>query len=56
MGRDVATLRGCYLVAQNGAVITLVLGAHFAYVAYVVLGGFLAWWWPRAIWPHAAPG
>lgn len=25
---------------------------HFAFLAYVVLGGFLAWRWPRAIWPH----
>lgn len=31
---------------------TLVLVTHFAYLAYVVLGGFLAWRWPRAIWPH----
>jgi hypothetical protein len=33
-------------------VIALILTAHFAYVAYVVVGGFLAWRWPRAIWPH----
>jgi hypothetical protein len=33
---------------------TLILGAHFAYLAYVVVGGFLAWRWPRAIWPHLA--
>ena len=25
---------------------------HFAFLAYVVAGGFLAWRWPRAIWPH----
>ena len=25
---------------------------HFAFLAYVVSGGFLAWRWPRAIWPH----
>ena len=31
---------------------TVILGLHFAFVAYVVLGGFLAWRWPRAIWPH----
>ena len=29
-----------------------VLALHFVYVAYVVLGGFLAWRWPKAIWPH----
>jgi hypothetical protein len=25
---------------------------HFGFLAYVVTGGFLAWRWPRAIWPH----
>jgi hypothetical protein len=30
----------------------VILALHFAYLAYVVLGGFLAWRWPRAIWPH----
>jgi hypothetical protein len=33
---------------------TLILGLHFAFLIYVVLGGFLAWRWPRAIWPHLA--
>lgn len=32
--------------------VTVVLGLHFGYVAYVVLGGFLAWKWPKAFWPH----
>jgi hypothetical protein len=27
---------------------------HFAFLAYVVGGGFLAWRWPRAVWPHLA--
>ncbi|GAB3491732.1 DUF2784 domain-containing protein [Nocardiopsis coralliicola] len=27
---------------------------HFAFLAYVVLGGFWAWRRPAAIWPHAA--
>ncbi|GHC88094.1 hypothetical protein GCM10007079_32790 [Nocardiopsis terrae] len=27
---------------------------HFAFLVYVTLGGFLAWRWPRALWPHAA--
>lgn len=31
---------------------TLVLVLHFAYLAYVVVGGFLAWRWPRTIWLH----
>jgi|SRR2546421_4415647 len=26
--------------------------AHFGFLAYVVAGGFLAWRWPVAIWPH----
>jgi len=25
---------------------------HFAFLAYVAAGGYLAWRWPRAIWPH----
>ena len=25
---------------------------HFAFVVYVVVGGFLAWRWPRSIVPH----
>jgi hypothetical protein len=28
--------------------------AHFAFLAYVVTGGLLAWRWPAAIWPHLA--
>jgi len=35
-----------------GTLATVVLVLHSAYVAYVVLGGFLAWRWPRAIVPH----
>ena len=33
---------------------TAILTAHFAFVGYVVFGGFLAWRWPRTIWLHAA--
>jgi Protein of Unknown function (DUF2784) len=36
-----------YRVVEGG-----VVGAHFGYLAYVILGGFLVWRWPRAIWPH----
>ncbi len=25
---------------------------HFLFIAFVVLGGFLAWRWPKAIWLH----
>jgi Protein of Unknown function (DUF2784) len=28
-------------------------GAHFAYLGYLVLGGFLAWRWTWTVWPHA---
>jgi Protein of Unknown function (DUF2784) len=35
-----------------GWLVTIVLVVHLAYVAYVVLGGFLAWRWPAAMWPH----
>jgi hypothetical protein len=27
---------------------------HLAFVAYVVVGGYLAWRWPRTIWLHLA--
>jgi hypothetical protein len=33
---------------------TVVLALHFAYLGYVVVGGFLAWRWPRTIWLHLA--
>ena len=32
----------------------LVMLAHFGFLAYVALGGFLAWWRPRLIVPHLA--
>jgi hypothetical protein len=28
------------------------LGLHFAYLVYLVLGGFLAWRWTWTVWPH----
>jgi hypothetical protein len=31
---------------------TAVLVVHFAYLMYVVFGGFVAWRWPRTIWLH----
>jgi hypothetical protein len=36
------------------ALADLVLVVHLAYVAYLPLGGFLAWRWPRTIWLHVA--
>jgi hypothetical protein len=35
-----------------GTVATVVLALHFAFVAYVVAGGYLAWRWTKAIVPH----
>lgn len=32
--------------------ITLVLVLHFGFLAYLVVGGFLAWRWPRTVWLH----
>ena len=34
------------------ALATTVLVLHFCFLAYVVLGGFLVWRWPRSFWPH----
>ena len=28
------------------------MATHFGYLVYLVVGGFLAWRWPRAIFPH----
>ncbi|WP_036436121.1 DUF2784 domain-containing protein [Mycobacterium sp. URHB0044] len=33
-------------------VVVLAAGAHFAFIAYMVVGGFLALRWPRTIWLH----
>ncbi|QYN32086.1 DUF2784 domain-containing protein [Pseudonocardia sp. DSM 110487] len=32
----------------------LVMLLHFGFLAYVALGGFMAWRWPWAVVPHAA--
>jgi hypothetical protein len=29
-----------------------VLVVHLAYIAFIPLGGFLAWRWPRIVWAH----
>ena len=34
--------------------VSAILVVHFAFLAYVVFGGFLAIRWPRAFWPHLA--
>jgi hypothetical protein len=30
------------------------MGAHFSFLAYIVVGGFIAWTWPWTIWTHGA--
>jgi uncharacterized membrane protein len=30
-----------------------VVALHFAYLAYLLVGGFVAWRWPKTIVPHA---
>ncbi len=32
----------------------LVLLAHLLFLAFIPLGGFLAWRWPRVVWAHLA--
>ena len=39
---------GYHLIAYAAA------GAHFAFLAFGVFGGFLAWRWPRLIWLQVA--
>ena len=34
--------------------VNVILALHFGFLAYLVLGGFLAWRWPRAFVPHLA--
>ena len=33
---------------------TAILVVHFGFLAYLLLGGFLAWRWRWTIWPHLA--
>jgi hypothetical protein len=32
--------------------VMVILAVHFAFLAYVMFGGFLALRWPAAFWPH----
>lgn len=36
--------------------VDVLVTVHFGYLVYVVLGGFLAWRWPKAFWVHLAAG
>ncbi|RKR90840.1 uncharacterized protein DUF2784 [Micromonospora pisi] len=33
---------------------TVILVVHFGFLAYLLLGGFVAWRWRWTIWPHLA--
>src|SRR4029450_4758257 len=35
--------------------VTVILAVHFAFLAFVVFGGFLSWRWPRLFWAPPAP-
>jgi hypothetical protein len=30
----------------------VVVAAHYAFMVYLVIGGFVAWRWPKTIWAH----
>ncbi|MUL65376.1 hypothetical protein BOO86_12935 [Mycobacterium sp. CBMA 234] len=34
--------------------VAAVVAVHFAFIAFMVFGGFLTWRWPWVIWPHVA--
>ncbi|GGM47360.1 hypothetical protein GCM10012275_18080 [Longimycelium tulufanense] len=36
-----------------GLLADITMVVHFGFLVYVVVGGFLAWCWPRAVLPHA---
>lgn len=35
------------------ALADVVVGVHYAFLAYLVVGGFIAWRWRKTIWVHA---
>jgi hypothetical protein len=42
------------VVVGYRVLLAVAVGAHFAFLAFAVFGGFLAWRWPRTIWLHGA--
>lgn len=36
------------------ALADVVVGVHYAFLAYLVVGGFIAWRWRKTIWLHIA--
>jgi uncharacterized protein DUF2784 len=49
MGRSEGRYRGA---VGYQWLVTVILVAHFTYLAYLLLGGFLAWRWSKMIYPH----
>ena len=37
-----------------GGLAAATMVAHFGFLAYLTVGGFLTWRWRRALWPHLA--
>ena len=33
--------------------VAVVVAAHLVFLGYLVIGGWLAWRWPRTLWLHA---
>lgn len=42
-------MRGAYALLAS-----LTMAVHFAFLGYLMLGGFLTWRWPRTLWAHLA--
>lgn len=42
-------MRGAYALLAS-----LTMAAHFLFLGYLTLGGFLTWRWPRTLWAHLA--
>src|SRR5258706_8538432 len=39
---------------RYGWLVDVILALHFGYIAFLVLGGFLAWRWAKVFWLHLA--
>lgn len=42
-------MRGAYAL-----LVAITVTAHFLFLGYLTLGGFLTWRWPRTLWAHLA--
>jgi Protein of Unknown function (DUF2784) len=45
-------LRVLFMIGFYTTIVVVTVAVHFAFVAYGVLGGFLATRWPKSIWLH----